>query len=324
MTSILEAKGITRIYGKKHAVDNVSLNLTDGSVHALIGESGSGKTTLARILGGIEKQFSGQLHVSRDKRVVLVQQDFVIWPELSVAENISIGCPSKADRKQWLPRIMDLIELSDKKSFKAGQLSYGQQQRVAIARALAARPDVIILDEPFAHLDIWLRQTMWNRCLEIFKEMEITSLWITHNVQDALPVADTVMVMTKGKLEQTGSPQTIYGQPKSHSIAKLTGPYSYFSEVEWKQLGFSSENIFAAGVKCIGCRPKQLKLVEDPSGVLDGESLKSWFTGSLTLYKLNRSDFSSPLWMTSSTNINAAKKYRLELIGKPFVLNEND
>ena len=193
MTTILEAKGITRIYGSKYAVDDVSLNLRDGNVHALIGESGSGKTTLARILGGIEKQFSGQLHVLPDKQVVLVQQDFVVWPELSVAENISIGlerqpmdilsvaenisigCRSKPDRKQLVPKIIDLIELTDRQSCKAGQLSYGQQQRVAIARALAARPDVIILDEPFAHLDIWLRQTMWNRCIEVFKEMEVTS-----------------------------------------------------------------------------------------------------------------------------------------------------
>ncbi len=324
MTTILEAKGITRIYGSKYAVDDVSLNLRDGNVHALIGESGSGKTTLARILGGIEKQFSGQLHVLPDKQVVLVQQDFVIWPELSVAENISIGCRSKADRKQLVPKIMDLIELEDRQSCKAGQLSYGQQQRVAIARALAARPDVIILDEPFAHLDIWLRQTMWNRCIEVFKEMEVTSFWVTHNVQDALPVADTVMVMINGKLLQMGSPQTIYGQPKSHSIAKLTGPYSYFSEPKWKQMGLDPKSVFATGVKCLGCRPEQLNLIEAADGAFDGANLKSWFTGLLTLYTSFESDLSSPLWMTSSTDINPAKKYRLELIGNPFVLNEND
>ena len=324
MNAILEAEGITRIYGSKYAVDDVSLNLTDGNVHALIGESGSGKTTLARILGGIEKQFSGQLHVSPDKQVVLVQQDFVIWPELSVAENISIGCRSRADRKQLVPKIIDLIELADRQFCKVGQLSYGQQQRIAIARALAARPDVIILDEPFAHLDIWLRQTMWNRCIEVFREMEITSFWVTHNVQDALPIAHTVMVMINGKLEQIGSPQTIYGKPKSHSIAKLTGPYSYFSEPEWKQVGLDPEGIFAAGVKCVGCRPEQLNLVEATDGTFDGAKLRSWFTGPLILHKLAESDLSSSLWMTSATEINPAKKYRLELTGTPFVLNEND
>jgi len=323
MTAILEAKGITRIYGKKHAVDNVSFNLTDESVYALIGESGSGKTTLARILGGIEKQFSGKSYVVPDKRVVLVQQDFVIWPELSVAENISIGCRSKADRKQWIPRIVDLIELSDMQFCKAGQLSYGQQQRVAIARALAARPDIIILDEPFAHLDVCLRQSMWNRCIEVFKEMGVTSLWITHNVHDALPVTDTVMVMVNGRLEQVGSPQEVYRQPRSHSVARLTGRYNYFSESEWKQLGIDSEHTFLADAKCVGCRPEQLTLVEATGGAFDGANLRPWFMGPATLYRLE-SDTLSPLWVTCTTEVDPTKKYRLELIGKPFVLNGND
>ena len=150
------------------------------------------------------------------------------------------------------------------------------------------------------------------------------SFWVTHNVQDALPVADTVMVMINGKLEQIGSPQNIYGQPKSHSIAKLTGPYSYFSETEWKQMGLDPEGIFVTGVKCVGCRPEQLNLIEVADGAFDGANLRSWFTGPSTLYTLAESDLSSPLWMTSAAEINPAKKYRLELTGTPFVLNEND
>ena len=214
------------------------------------------------------------------------------------------------------------MELSDKKSSKAGQLSYGQQQRVAIARALAARPDVIILDEPFAHLDIWLRQTMWSRCIEIFRKMEVTSLWITHIVQDALPVADTVMVMVKGRLEQSGSPQYVYRQPNSHSVAKLTGPYSYFSEDEWKHIGLDAKDIFLPGIKHIGCRPEQLRLIEDESGIFSGKDLKPWFTGPMTLYTLTDWSLERPIWVTGSLEVIPSKKYRLELIESPFCLDQ--
>lgn len=318
MPIAFEAKNVSRSYGALKAVDQASLSLEAGKVHALIGESGSGKTTLARILGGIEKSYQGDLMVPGEKRVVLVQQDFVIWPELTVAENISIGCQNKADRKELVPKIIKLMELGAKHLSKAGQLSYGQQQRVAIGRALAARADILILDEPFVHLDVWLRRTMWERCIEVFKEMEVTSLWITHIVQDALPVADKVFAMVNGTIVQSGCPQSVYQQPKSHQIAKITGPYNWFSTEDLAALGLEPPEQSGADY---GCRPEQLELVEGPDGKFSGDTITSYFVGPTTLYHLRNSVLGRTLAATAPCGVDPSKSYRLELRGNLFPLS---
>lgn len=317
MSIILEARNISRSYGALKAVDQASLSLESAQVHALIGESGSGKTTLARILGGIEKSYQGDLVIPDGKRVVLVQQDFVIWPELTVVENVSIGCQTKADRKELVPKIIELMELGAKCSSKAGQLSYGQQQRVAIGRALAARADVLVLDEPFAHLDVWLRRTMWERCISVFKEMNVTSLWITHIVQDALPVADKVFAMVAGAIVQSGSPQSVYRRPETHQVAKITGPYNWLESKDLAALGLEFPEQSAGDC---GCRPEQLELVEDSAGQFSGDVIGSYFLGPITLYHLPESFLGRALTVTALCGVDSKKRYRLELRGEIFPL----
>jgi len=319
MDAILEVENIVRDYGATRAVDGVSLSLRPGRVHALIGESGSGKTTLARILGGLDRKYSGEIHMQKGARAVLVQQDFVVWPKLSAEENIAIGCRNKNDQRELVPEIIDLFELTGMAAKRAGELSYGQQQRVAIGRALANRPDVILLDEPFAHLDVWLRSRMWERCVDIFRKMEVTSLWITHIVQDAFPVAEEVFAMDRGRIVQTGSPEAIYCQPAHESVARISGIFSSFTKETWRHLSLDAQAPFPKGAKRIGLRPECLHLVEDAEGRIDGGALSRHFFGASSVYSLRITDLER-VWVCSHTPVRSGTRYAVGLQGEPFVL----
>ncbi|MEM7674210.1 MAG: ABC transporter ATP-binding protein [Verrucomicrobiota bacterium] len=310
---LLEASGILRAYGDLRAVDQVSLSLEIGKVYSLIGQSGSGKTTLARILAGIDREFSGEIRLANDKRCVLVQQDFVVWPELTVVQNIAIGCRRKGDNARIISEIIEGMELGEKRSVKAGELSYGQRQRVAIGRAMATEADIIILDEPFAHLDMSLRRLMWERCIDVFKCFNRTSLWITHLVQDALPVVDRLYVMVDGRIDQSGVPKDIYYQPKSEAIAQLTGLCNVFEtdDIERLQLeGYKPKDIHAGSW---GCRPEHLSLVEDTDGYILGDQISEYFTGPITLHYISEELIGKKIAAVSGAQIVPEKRYRLRL-----------
>ncbi|WP_027001078.1 ABC transporter ATP-binding protein [Eisenibacter elegans] len=220
------------------AVNNVSMAVDTGELVAILGESGSGKTSLLRLVAGFEVADKGTIYlreacmaderrfVAPERRNIgMVFQDYALFPHLSVEDNICFGLRqwSREARKARLQEMVQLVELHENLRKYPHQLSGGQQQRVALARALAPKPDMLLLDEPFSNLDGILRTQIREDIRQIIKKTGITALFVTHDVQDALAIADRIAVMRQGQLLQFDTPQALYQSPQSVYVARFFG-----------------------------------------------------------------------------------------------------
>ena len=241
---ILTASHLTKQYGQGpnlvKALDDVSISIHQGEFVAIIGTSGSGKSTLLNMLGGLDRPTSGSVKVDRfelgklkdedltvfrRQRIGFIFQNYNLVPILSAYENIVL--PMQLDRKRpderFLEKVVTLLGLEKKLNSMPNQLSGGQQQRVAIARALVNRPKVLLLDEPLGALDLRLRKDMQNELKRIQQQMGITFIYVTHDQEEALTMSDTVVVMDKGRIQQIGTPEDIYNEPKNAFVADFIG-----------------------------------------------------------------------------------------------------
>lgn len=222
--------------GKSFALKDVSFHLKQGDVCAIVGESGSGKTTLARLIAGLETpddgiiKIDGNMVSSTDKlvapekrKVGLVFQDYALFPHLSLLQNVLYGISKDKNKKERAEEVLKLVGLNELKDRYPHQLSGGQQQRVALARALAPNPSLLILDEPFSNLDSMLRMQLRNEIFEIVKNTEVTAIFVTHDTQDALAVADEILILQNGQLIQKDEAANLYTKPKSIYVASLFG-----------------------------------------------------------------------------------------------------
>jgi iron(III) transport system ATP-binding protein len=217
------------------ALDAVELEVADGEVCALLGPSGCGKTTALRVLAGFERTDAGKVHLGdrlltgpgtfvapERRRVGMVFQDYALFPHLDVARNVAYGL----GRGDHGPRVAELLELVGMPGLEArtpAELSGGQQQRVALARALAATPEVVLLDEPFSGLDASMRAQVRAEVRAILLAAGVTALFVTHDQEEALSLADTVAVMRDGRVEQVGTPEEVYGRPATRWVASFLG-----------------------------------------------------------------------------------------------------
>ena len=217
------------------AVDGVDLEVESGSICALLGPSGCGKTTTLRLIAGLDQPDDGEItvggrtlsspreFVAPDKRRIgMVFQDYALFPHMDVAANVAYGLGRKPDPRR-VQRALELVGLSDAASRSVHELSGGQQQRVALARALAPTPDLVLLDEPFSNLDAGLRDRLRQEVRAILTEAGVTALFVTHDQEEALSLAETVAVMREGRIEQVGSPEEIYSRPASRWMAEFVG-----------------------------------------------------------------------------------------------------
>jgi iron(III) transport system ATP-binding protein len=238
---------ITNIYKKfplmeNHAVNNVSFSLKKGETVALLGESGSGKTTLLRMIAGLEKPSKGSItlqnklvfnntnsiFIKPEKRNVgLFFQHYALFPHLTVSENIAYGLSNKlynkSQKKDRVTEMLSLVELPNYEKRFAHELSGGQQQRIALARALAPKPELLLLDEPFSNLDEQLKAEVRHQIKAILEKTQTTTILVTHDLQDALSLADRLAVMRNGHIEQLDSPQKLYQNPATEYVATLFG-----------------------------------------------------------------------------------------------------
>jgi sulfate transport system ATP-binding protein len=239
---------IKKSFGKFQALNDVSLDIPEGKLTALLGPSGSGKTTLLRIIAGLESSDSGRvlfggddvsnLHV-RDRNIGFVFQHYALFKHLTVAQNIAFGLeslprrsrPSKQEINARVAKLLEMIQLPQLADRYPAQLSGGQKQRVALARALATKPRILLLDEPFGALDAKVRKDLrrWLRALH--DEFHFTSIFVTHDQEEALELSDQVVVMSQGKVEQVNSPTGLYARPESRFVFDFLGHVNVLSGV---------------------------------------------------------------------------------------------
>jgi sulfate transport system ATP-binding protein len=237
---MIEVKDISKTFGSFRALDDVSLRVPKGRLVALLGPSGSGKTTLLRILAGLEAPDRGSIFLdgvestrlrARERGIGFVFQHYALFRHMSVADNIAFGLkvrrgpdrPSKPEISKRVAALLDLVQLGGLCDRYPSQLSGGQRQRVALARALAVEPRLLLLDEPFGALDAQVRKELRRWLRRLHDELGLTGVFVTHDQEEALEVADQVVVMNKGRIEQIGSPTEIYDSPATPFIYRFLG-----------------------------------------------------------------------------------------------------
>ena len=250
-------QNISKRFGSFVALDGINLEIPTGELVALLGPSGCGKTTLLRIIAGMETAdggevlFSGQeathLH-TRDRNVGFVFQHYALFRHMSVFENVAFGLrvkprkerPAEAEIRKRVMELLGLVQLDWLADRYPSQLSGGQRQRIALARALAVEPKVLLLDEPFGALDTKVRKELRRWLRRLHDEMHISSVFVTHDQEEALEVADRVVVMNHGRIEQIGSPDEVYSNPASPFVYQFLGNVNVFHsrvQGEWAEVG---------------------------------------------------------------------------------------
>jgi sulfate transport system ATP-binding protein len=241
----IEVEHIRKTYGTFEALQDVSLRIESGELVALLGPSGSGKTTLLRIIAGLDVPDSGTIRLNdedatnstaRDRQVGFVFQHYALFRHLTVFENVAFGLrlrpkttrPSEGDIRDRVRKLLELIQLDWLGDRYPSQLSGGQRQRVALARALAVEPRVLLLDEPFGALDAKVRKELRRWLRRLHDELHVASVFVTHDQEEALEVADRVAIMNKGLIEQVGTPIEVYDNPASAFVYQFLGDVNLF------------------------------------------------------------------------------------------------
>ena len=301
MADFLEFQGVTKRFGQMTAVNHATFGVQKGEFFSLLGPSGCGKTTLLRMLAGFEQPDAGRIlldgrditRLPPDKRQVnTVFQNYALFPHLTIWDNIAFGLRlrrvPKPEISSRVEEMLDLIQLRDQAQKKPTQLSGGQKQRVAIARALVLKPQVLLLDEPLAALDLKLRQHMQIELDEIHDRVGITFLYVTHDQGEAMSLADRIAVMRNGVVEQIDPPATIYEAPRTSFVAAFIGDTNFFEgtvsrlvgsdycDVDVEDLGtvrcYNDKHIRAGAKVYLSVRPEKMHLThERPADLHDGK-----------------------------------------------------
>ncbi len=232
----IAVRNLSKRYGTFQAVDNVSFDVPAGQLVALLGPSGSGKSTILRMIAGLETAETGTVELTGEdatgvpiqhRGVGFVFQHYALFRHMTVRENIAFGLKvrkvKKAEIRERVDALLELVQLSGYAARYPSQLSGGQRQRVALARALAPRPKVLLLDEPFGALDAKVREELRTWLRRLHDEVHVTSLFVTHDQQEAFEVADQVVVLNRGRVEQMGPPQDLYENPKTPFVTSFLG-----------------------------------------------------------------------------------------------------
>ena len=241
----IEINQINKAFGRTRVLNDISLDISSGQMVALLGPSGSGKTTLLRIIAGLEHQNSGQILFNgkdvsrvhaRDRQVGFVFQHYALFRHMTVFDNIAFGLtvlprrerPSTAEIKQRVTRLLEMVQLAHLANRYPAQLSGGQRQRVALARALAVEPQILLLDEPFGALDAQVRKELRRWLRQLHEELKFTSVFVTHDQEEAMEVADSVVVMSQGNIEQVGAPDEVWRDPATRFVLEFLGEVNRF------------------------------------------------------------------------------------------------
>ncbi len=346
--AFLEFQGIVQSFGAIKAVDDVSLSVKQGEVFSLLGPSGCGKTTLLRICAGFQRPQSGRVILNGEditdlppekRKVNTVFQNYALFPHLNVYDNIAFGLRiakrPEAEIKREVFRMLDMTDMAEHARKRVNEISGGQKQRIAIARALVNRPQVLLLDEPLAALDLKLRQRMLVELDAIHDEVGITFLYVTHDQGEAMSISDTIAVMNKGRVEQVATPVEIYEAPRSSFVAAFIGDTNFFdgrvrevkgeySRIDIEGFGdvwvFNDKHVHAGSSVHLSLRPEKLLIssaeppVREKYNRFQGVVEEVVYLGSQTKYWVRIGDY----------RIAVMRQHRRFLLDeKPIVWNDN-
>ena len=298
----LDVVELSKVYGPQAAVDQITLNIPRGELVCFLGPSGCGKTTLMRMIAGLETPSAGRILLDgadithrpvHERNFGMVFQALALFPHMSVAENIGYSLKVKgivaSERKLRVAELLALIDLAGVGDRRIDQLSGGQRQRVAIARALAQQPSLFLMDEPLSALDARLRDHMQLEIRRLQQRLKITTIFVTHDQREAMTIADRIVVMSQGKVQQIGSPSEIYHQPANRFVANFIGQSNLLEvqRVNAEQVSFGETRVDVEHMPegtgdgltlCI--RPEEVVLTEPAAGQLQGEVLNVRDLGS--------------------------------------------
>ncbi|GMV50863.1 MAG: Sulfate/thiosulfate import ATP-binding protein CysA [Nitrospirae bacterium] len=280
----IQVRGLTKKFGSATAVGDVSFDVQEGELLGLLGPSGSGKTTVLRLIAGLEVPTAGEIFIDgkrvndlsvQDRNIGFVFQHYALFKHMTVFDNIAFGLKIKKWGKQEIARrvqeLLSLMSLEGLGGRYPHQLSGGQRQRVAIARALAPRPSVLLMDEPFGAVDAKVRQELREWLIRLHTDLNVTSLFVTHDQEEAMEVSGRIIVFSKGKLEQAGSPADVYEEPATEFVARFIGSMNIVEgtvrrgQVQVGSLEFPAPEFPDGQTLQVGFRPYYVKVAEDPT-----------------------------------------------------------
>jgi sulfate transport system ATP-binding protein len=240
----IEIKNVNKKFGDFVALDDVNVSLPTGQLTALLGPSGGGKSTLLRIIAGLEKADTGTVNIEgvdatrmspQKRNVGFVFQHYAVFKHMTVAKNVAFGLEirhkSKAETRERVEELLKLVHLSQFADRLPSQLSGGQRQRMALARALAVQPKVLLLDEPFGALDAKVRKELRDWLRRLHDEVPVTTVFVTHDQEEAMEVADEIVVINEGRVEQVGTPDSLYDEPANEFVMGFLGEVTQLGEI---------------------------------------------------------------------------------------------
>jgi len=309
----IELRNVNKRFGKTVAVDNLNLSIEKGELLTLLGPSGCGKTTTLRLIAGFLKPDAGEIYIDgknalkmsvRERKIGIVFQNYALFPNLNVFENVAFGLRARGEEegkiREKVFKLLEMVGIKDKAYSLPAELSGGQQQRVALARALAIEPKVLLLDEPLSALDAKVRNALRFEIKRIQKESKVTTIYVTHDQEEALSISDRIAVMNQGRIEQLGSAAEIYLCPKTKFVADFVGVNNFLEVTveedgrllwEGRELVLSDHPTLGRGEKALlVIRPEDINIlrereVQDIGGV---NLLKGVISGKIFLGPITR------------------------------------
>jgi len=334
---MISISGVSKLFGSVRAVDNVTLDIARNEFFAILGPSGSGKTTLLRLLAGFEIPNAGEIYIDREpvseilpnqRPTNMVFQNYAIFPHLDVRSNIAYGLRAdklgKAEANRRVDAALELVKLQGLDDRRSTELSGGQRQRVALARALIKRPKVLLLDEPLGALDKKLREEMQLELRALQQSLGITFIFVTHDQEEALTMADRIVVMDNGVIDQIGTPIEIYGTPATSFVADFVGVMNFIpgtvesdgaARIGKVTLNCSTNDMAPGTSVTVAIRPEDINAQDIATGddnVVDAEIRRIEFLGSFCRAELGGAAFGDEI-IHADFSINLIRRKNVQV-----------